>query len=262
MAQHDLLLTQNTAVSGIEFSEKYVNVAKGGLLSADTSGVPTVLAGGTDGYVLVRDDAEVSGLKWVAMSGGHTQNTDSGTTSQTFQLQSGSAGAKLKNNSGVFEARNAADDAYADAKFKDLTVDNLTVSGTNTILNTTTLQVEDKNVELGKVAEPSDVTADGGGITLKGTTDKTIIWDDTNDNWTLNQDVNIPTGKVYKINNTAVLSATHVLGKAIAGIVEWVTAPATKTSSGTAGQAAYDANYLYVCTGTDVWKRSAIATNW
>lgn len=43
----------------------------------------------------------------------HTQNTDTGTTSQTFQLQTGSSGAKIKNNAGVLECRNSADDAYA-----------------------------------------------------------------------------------------------------------------------------------------------------
>lgn len=49
----------------------------------------------------------------------HSQNTDSGTTSQTFQLQSGSSGAKLKNNSGVLEARNADDDDYTRVRGAD-----------------------------------------------------------------------------------------------------------------------------------------------
>lgn len=49
-------------------------------------------------------------------------------------------------------------------------------------------------------------------VTLRGTTDKTIIWDNANDNWTLNQNVNIPTGFTFKINNSTVLSATQVLG--------------------------------------------------
>lgn len=65
MAQYDILLTQNTAASGIEYEGKVINIAKGGILSADTSQVPTIIAAGTDGYVLVRDDAETTGLKWV-----------------------------------------------------------------------------------------------------------------------------------------------------------------------------------------------------
>ena len=90
----------------------------------------------------------------------------------------------------------------------------LTVNGTNTIINSTTLTVDDKNIEMGSVATPSDTTADGGGITLKGATDKTILWDNTNDNFTSNQDWNIPTGKVFKINNASTLSAT-ALGSAV-----------------------------------------------
>ena len=38
------------------------------------------------------------------------------------------------------------------------------------------------------------------------------------------------------------------------------TAPATASSTGTAGDIRYDADYIYICTATDTWKRSAIAT--
>ena len=67
----------------------------------------------------------------------------------------------------------------------------LTVNGTNTVINTTTLQVEDKNIELGKVGTPTDTTADGGGITLKGATDKTINWVNSTDRWTFNHGIEI-----------------------------------------------------------------------
>jgi len=53
---------------------------------------------------------------------------------------------------------------------------NLTVNGTTTTVNSTTLTVDDKNIELGSVGTPTDVTAEGGGITLKGAADKTILW--------------------------------------------------------------------------------------
>lgn len=95
----------------------------------------------------------------------------------------------------------------------DLTVTgDLVVNGTTFTVHSGTVIVEDKNIELGSVTTPTDTTADGGGITLKGTSDKTIIWDNANDNWTLNQNVNIPTSFTYKINNTSVLSSTVVLG--------------------------------------------------
>ena len=82
----------------------------------------------------------------------------------------------------------------------------LTVNGTTTNLNSTSLVVEDKNVVLGDTATPTDTTADGGGITLKGATDKTFNWVDATDAWTSSEDLNLLTGKVYKINGTSVLS--------------------------------------------------------
>ena len=43
---------------------------------------------------------------------------------------------------------------------------NFTVSGTTTTINTATLDVEDANIALGKVASPSTSTGNGGGITV------------------------------------------------------------------------------------------------
>ena len=88
----------------------------------------------------------------------------------------------------------------------------LTVNGTNTIINSTTLTVDDKNIEMGSVATPSDVTADGGGITLKGTTDKTMLWVDSTDSWTLNQQLDMSTKKI--INVVDPTSAQEVATKA------------------------------------------------
>lgn len=45
-----------------------------------------------------------------------------------------------------------------------------------------------------------------------------------------------------------------------AGFPNWVTAPALATSTGTAGQVAYDATHFYVCVATNTWVRVALAT--
>lgn len=84
----------------------------------------------------------------------------------------------------------------------------LIVNGTTTTINATTLTVDDKNIELGSVASPSNATADGGGITLKGTTDKTFNWVNATTAWTSSEDLNLLTGKVYEINGATVLTAT------------------------------------------------------
>jgi hypothetical protein len=113
----------------------------------------------------------------------------------------------------------------------------LTVEGTTTTIESETLTVKDKNIELGVVASPTDVTADGGGITLKGATDKTINWIDSTDAWTLSEHVSIASAKEYRINGTKVLDATS-LGSAVVS--------SSLTSVGTIG--------------TGVWNGTAIAT--
>lgn len=58
---------------------------------------------------------------------------------------------------------------------------NLVVEGDNTLLNTADLQIEDKLMEIGVPQSPTSpddaLTADGGGIALQATTDKTITYD-------------------------------------------------------------------------------------
>jgi hypothetical protein len=90
----------------------------------------------------------------------------------------------------------------------------LTVNGTTTTINSTEITVDDKNLTLGSVATPTDAGADGGGITLKGATDKTFSWIDATDSWTSSEHLDLATGKVLKINGTEVLSATQYTGNA------------------------------------------------
>ena len=110
----------------------------------------------------------------------------------------------------------------------DLTLSgNLTVNGTTTNINSTNLVVEDKNVVLGDVASPTDTTADGGGITLKGATDKTFNWVDATDAWTSSEHINLASGKTLKYNGTdLVASQSGNSGK-------YLTTDGTSTSWGT-----------------------------
>jgi hypothetical protein len=76
---------------------------------------------------------------------------------------------------------------------------NLQVDGTTTTINSTTLTVDDKNIELASVASPSDATADGAGITIKGTSDKTFNWVDATNSFTANQNINVLSGNTFKV---------------------------------------------------------------
>lgn len=110
----------------------------------------------------------------------------------------------------------------------------LTVNGTTTNLNSTNLVIEDKNIILGDTATPSDTTADGGGITLKGTTDKTLSWVDATDAWTSSEHLNLANTKEYRINGTSVLSGSTLGSGVTASSLTSVGTIATGTWNGTA----------------------------
>lgn len=109
----------------------------------------------------------------------HTQGTDAGTTSQTFQIQSGASGARIKNNAGAIELRNAADSAYA-----DLIVKNLIVQGTQTTINAEEVTIADSNIVLNSDFTGATPTENGGISVERGTqTNASLIWNESIDRW-------------------------------------------------------------------------------
>lgn len=85
---------------------------------------------------------------------------------------------------------------------------NLTVGGTTTFIEATNLQISDKNIEINKLVSGtnSDILADGGGITLHGTADKTLTWVNATGAWTSSEKFNLVAGKTYQINGQDVLT--------------------------------------------------------
>ncbi len=118
----------------------------------------------------------------------------------------------------------------------DLTITgNLTVNGTTTTINSATLAVDDKNIVLADTATPSDITSDGGGITLRGTTDKTFKWLDATDAWTSSEHLELASGKTYAIGGAQVLSSNS-LGSGVTG--------SSLTSVGTLTGGTWQANVI------------------
>ena len=116
----------------------------------------------------------------------------------------------------------------------------LVVNGTTTTINSTTLAVDDKNIVLGDVSSPSDSTADGGGFTLKGASDKTFQWLNATDSWTSSEDIDLASGKVYRVNGLAVLSGSS-LGSGVTG--------SSLTSVGTLTSGTWNAGTIGVAYG-------------
>jgi hypothetical protein len=114
---------------------------------------------------------------------------------------------------------------------------NLTVNGTTTTVNSTTLDVVDKNITVAK-NNTTDAGADGAGITVAATNPKTFMYNNASTAFKSSEDMDLNSGKVYKINGTSVLSGS-TLGSGVTS--------SSLTSVGT------------ITTGT--WSATTIAVN-
>lgn len=115
----------------------------------------------------------------------------------------------------------------------------LTVQGQTITIDSTTIDVADKNITLGNVATPTDSTANLGGITLKGATDKTFNWVNSTDSWTASEHIDLASGKEFKINNTSVLSGSTLGSGVTSSSLTSVGTITTGTWNGTAIGIAY-----------------------
>src|SRR6056300_206051 len=108
-----------------------------------------------------------------------------------------------------------------------LVIDNLQVTGTTTTLETATLNVEDKNITINYSSGDSSSTADGSGLTFQdavdASTDATILWDATNDEFDFSHSINITGGITTSSTITASTSAaiTQVALTSSSNAVAW-----------------------------------------
>ena len=160
----------------------------------------------------------------ITLNGSAVSLGGSATIDSTFNVSDGSVSSTVAGG-GTLTIQGTSNEVTVDNSSSTLTVGlpdnvtvagNLTVSGTMTVngavttVNSTTLNVDDKNIELGSVATPTDTTADGGGITLLGATNKTISWINSTGSWTFNQPINITSGGL-KIGGTEVINSSRAL---------------------------------------------------
>jgi len=180
--------------------------------------------------------SSISGLTLANAELAFTEGTDTSSGGRTLYIGTGTSGDNAANiikigGAGAFMALEGAQTAAGNKTFSDnVTVTgDLTVNGTTTTISSSTVNVEDKNLELGKVTTPTDSTADGGGITLKGATDKTFNWVNSTDSWTSSEHIALASGKSFSGNLTGNVtgSATSLAdGRTIGmtGDVVWTSA--------------------------------------
>ena len=172
--------------------------AKGRITSASTASISTDLTVGGDSG----SDETISTGETLTVSGGTNVTTTMSTNEVSVALDSNISLGTIALTGGMTVGAG-------------LTIaGDLTVNGTTTTINSTTISVDDKNIELGSTSNPTDASDDGGGITLKGTSDHTFNWIDATDAWTSSEHMNLASGKGYMLNGTTVLSGT-TLGSSI-----------------------------------------------
>ena len=96
----------------------------------------------------------------------------------------------------------------------------LQVDGTQTIINSTSVTIDDLNIMLADGAA-NDAAANGGGFTVQsGDGNKTFQFEATGDNFGSSEHINLATGKTLKIANTEVLRSDllTVANAALSGV--------------------------------------------
>jgi len=215
--------------NGSGLATSVVAVAGSGIGAVDLTSNQSI--GGTKTFTSVLDVTGTFKLDGSAVSA---------SAAEINVLDGATAGTAVASKAVVLDANKDFDFGTGDIAATDVTVrGNLTVQGTTTQIDTTNLNVKDKNITIADVASPSDITADGAGITVKGATDKTLNWVDSSDAWTSSEHMDLASGKVYKINGTQVLSGSALGSGVTSSSLTSVATISSGTWQGTAVAVAY-----------------------
>ena len=204
------------------------NITDGSIVNADVSATAEIdvskLADGSS-YQLIHTNAAGTGVEW-------TSNIDVPGTLDVTGI------ATFDNNVAISGT--------------------LTATGTSISLDSPIVTIKDSNIQLGTVSTPTDITADGGGLTLKGSTDKTFAWVNSTDAWTSSEHINLASGKSYFVNGNQVLGET-ALG---AGVTNSSLTSVGTISTGTwQGSQIVDAYLATITTSGKVANSATTATN-
>ncbi|GBF44508.1 hypothetical protein LPTSP2_38110 [Leptospira ellinghausenii] len=102
--------------------------------------------------------------------------------------------------------------------YRDLTVHGKILTQGN-LIEGDVIQVKDKNIELGKLDSPTNDTADGGGITLLGDTNKTFQWLKSKLAWVSSESIELVPGKQFLIDGKeyVLFQLSELTGSIISG---------------------------------------------
>ena len=210
----------NSFALGTKTTGDYVATITGGTgvsSTASTSGEGTTHTLSIGQAVGTADNVTFAGLTADAITIGITSAGEIDTTSGNLTIDS--TGGTVTVDDDLIVTGNATINNNL------IVTGNITINGNTTTLNTETITVEDKTIELGSSASPSNATANGSGIIVPdGAANKSFTWSSSSLAWSSSEDLNLVSGKVLKINGTEVLSATNYTGQAATVAANSVTA--------------------------------------
>jgi len=202
------------------FGSKVTFLCHGQLFYA-VSGLPT-----SDDFIVL-GNSRIDGNLGIGRTADHANSKRLdvlGDTRITGQLDVVGSGINVDGHVNIGLGVSATTKSYFSA---DVDIDgNVLIKGSSTDIESTSVRIADPQVQLGYLSG-SDSGINNGGIVLKGTTDKSILWNSSDDRWQLNRGINIPDQThAISINSIDVLTRDKVLGNTIsAGIA--ITTPST-----------------------------------
>jgi hypothetical protein len=222
-------------------NSNYAATLRGGL---NVSGGETVLSSATvsdltDNRVVIAGTSGVledsGNLTFNGSQLGITGTVNASSTITGTEFHTGASGSAIRVTSNTISgpATFTLDPAaVGDNTGKVIIAGDLQVDGTTTTVNSTTVNIVDKNIQVATGAA-NDAAANGGGITIaSGSGNKTFQFEATGSNLASSENLNLASGKVYKINNTEVISATQLGSTVLASVL---TSVGTLTSLNVSG---------------------------
>lgn len=114
----------------------------------------------------------------------HTQNTDTGTDSTDFQIDSSNSGPRISNAAGTVELRNSDNTDFANLHVKDLVVE-----GSSTVINSNEVNIGDSEILLNSDITTNAENSDGGVAVKRLLADNTtradakVVFNNTTGRW-------------------------------------------------------------------------------
>ena len=220
----DIKLGAGQSLVGFSNFDSKVTFLCHGRLYYAVSGLPT-----SDDFIVL-GNSRIDGNLGIGRTADHANSKKLdilGDTRITGQLDVVASGLSVAGHVNVGLGISATTKSYF-ASDVDITGDldvtgNFSLKGSNFTIESSTIKMQGPKIELG-LPPANDTVIDGGGIQLKGATDKEILWRANNNKWNLTHGLEFPNqDNTISIGSTVVLTKDRVLGNTVSLGINFLT---------------------------------------